>query len=1173
MEDPQDLALNGLIVTSLIVPNFRCLLTLVWLALGPSLVWADDASPVTSSKPKSSAVPTASDPRKSESQGEHFILMQGPNGQLVPVPADAELREFLEWKRHRPAKSTEPEFSIVDMILEGTADDDRATLTAKMTIKVFPDDRWVQVPLELGEAVIRSGEHRFGETENAAGETAKVSSTEKMTGFSGYDAQHGYHWWLHGHGLHTLELKLFVPIRRQGNTRQLKLALPAVAASRLSLSLPVSSNRIAIPEAAGRVIETKAIDAKSTVVEIFGLEKSLDFSWQILPNPKQVRTVLQAETTLRVEPSEEAVLLRGRQFIEPLQGSFQTFDVTLPQGFELSLLKVNGERYQAAPSESGLVTVNLAEATTAPVQLDWILQSPLNGKSEITISDFKVRDALRQTGEIAIAAYGGYRVVKKSGLDVHRVSVSPASDGVELVSAYRFWKQPFRLELELQQIEPAYSVRPLMLLDVSAKKVRFYADFEVEVFRGVVDELTMSWPRLAEQKWQIDPTDLPGEVEQFQVDAENDRVILKLAKTLVAGNRLNLPISAVRSLTDEQTSGTPLTLPRFAARYQGRPLLILAERDLVEASLKPTAETSLQSVSMLPAQSSQSKRLELIYESMRHRFFHIRSDIAEFNLQVVQHAAVTTVEQDVMINVDRETLQVTQRSEFDIPYKRVSSLEFRLPLEYPIDSFRFSVGGAEVTADWDEDITLGERIGRLQFPLQVEEFNVTIRYRQNLLSDSARLSTREVRVPLPRFVNVEVMGVSIETNSPLPLDLKVAESINVEQLAANTNRIWQLSTQPKEILLDFATGNTVQSHALRIERLLMESQVSADGTVLSKMTALLIEEPQIDWQLKFSGDVRVGRILWNGKTVPSYNQNFDVAKDAGILIDTSALSAADQTGATGGYMLTVEYESRSSTFQRWGADSELISPLFPESVWVGQTAWVVDLPPTTSLLGPPEHYNAGYSWTRRGFLWSRESRPEWESPQSWITGQAANSEPAPKNRFVLTRIGVVEPLQITILSQSLVVLIGAGVALVIGFLFMQVRAIRNMLTMLVVLVLVAVASVWYPGPVALFLQPAILGLLLAGLAGIIDFWSRQRRQPAVLTLQSPSGYSPVSGVSPNRPIPALGSEDPTAIRVGPVPQQGPLEDAPQKASPPQRIAPAPKPESGIVASAESSGSH
>ncbi len=1180
--DPRLSPLNGLIVTSLVVPIFRCLLILLWLAIGPSFSRADDTAPVRSPKTTPSAVVTPGEkPATTESAGEHFILMRGPNGQLVPVPADVELREFLDWKRNRPQKGTEPEFSIVDMALDGTADDDRATLSATMTIKVFPEDRWVRVPLELGEAVIRSGEHRFrqnGDNETATDQPA--SSDENKTdptqaaGFSGYDAQHGYHWWFRGSGLHTLELKLFVPIRRQGNSRQLVLGLPTVAASRMSLTLPVVSTRIAIPEAAGRVIEAKPIDAKSTIISVFGLENDLDFNWQILPNPKQVRTVLQAETNLRVEPSEEAVLLRGRQFIEPLQGSFQTFSVTLPRGFELSLLKVNNERYQVAPSENGVVDVELAEATTEPVQLDWILQSPLNGKSQITISDFQVKDALRQTGEISIAAYGGYRVVKKSGRDVHRVSISPATDGVELVSAYRFWKQPFRLELELQQIEPAYSVRPMMLLDVSAKKVRFHADFEVEVFRGVVDELTLSWPGLGEQSWQIDPSDLPGEVEQFQTDADNNEVVLKLAKTLVAGNRLSLPISAVRTLTDEQTAeGIALTLPRFAARYQGRPILILAERDHIEATLKAVAETTLQSLSMLPPQTTRSKWLQLVYEPMRHRFFQIRSDDAEFKLQVVQHSAKTTLDQNVFIDVDRESLEVTQRSEFAVPFTRVSRLEFRLPIGYPVDAFRFSVGGSDANVEWDEDVTLGERIGRLQFPVQIDEFNVTIRYQHELQTGSTDPSQGEVSIPIPHFMGVDEGNVSIETNSALPVELKVDESIKFKQPAGNSDQIWRLSEQTRQVTLDFLAGNAVLDHALRIERLLMESQVAADGTVLSQMRARLVEEPQHAWRLKFNGDVRIGRILWDGEPLPISSDDMNVSADEGVLIDATVLRSLDRPTTSLGHLLTVEYESLSNPFHRWGTQSELVAPVLQESVWVGQSAWVVSLPPTTSLLQSPEEYTAGYFWTRRGFIWSRESRPEWKAPREWVSGQSSDKELMSENRFVLTRIGSVEPLRITVLSQSLIVLIGAGVALAIGFLFMQIRAIRSMLTLLTMLVVIAVAAVWFPGPVALFLQPVILGLSLAGLAGVIDAWSRYRRQPAVLTLQSPSGYSPVSGVGPSRSIPALGSEDPTAVRVGPVPQQGPLDAAPQKAPTPQRVAPAAEPESGVVASAKSSGSH
>ena len=130
------------------------------------------------------------------------------------------------------------------------------------------------------------------------------------------------------------------------------------------------------------------------------------------------------------------------------------------------------------------------------------------------------------------------------------------------------------------------------------------------------------------------------------------------------------------------------------------------------------------------------------------------------------------------------------------------------------------------------------------------------------------------------------------------------------------------------------------------------------------------------------------------------------------------------------------------------------------------------------------------------------------------------------------------------MSRSFVVLFGAGLALITGFLLLKIPATRNLLTLLLAAFVVALISVWYWEQVQLLLQPAILGLILAASAAVIErLLEKQRRKP-ILTIPPPSDYivPTKAGSSVDHPIFSpmfgVGSDEPTMVRVPPTQPSG-----------------------------------
>jgi len=77
------------------------------------------------------------------------------------------------------------------------------------------------------------------------------------------------------------------------------------------------------------------------------------------------------------------------------------------------------------------------------------------------------------------------------------------------------------------------------------------------------------------------------------------------------------------------------------------------------------------------------------------------------------------------------------------------------------------------------------------------------------------------------------------------------------------------------------------------------------------------------------------------------------------------------------------------------------------------------------------------------------------------------------------------------MTRSLILLLGAGLTLAMGFLFWSLPVTRNMLTLLLIAFGVSILSLWFMEPIQLLLQPAVLGAVLAILASLIDFKSRR----------------------------------------------------------------------------------
>jgi hypothetical protein len=204
---------------------------------------------------------------------------------------------------------------------------------------------------------------------------------------------------------------------------------------------------------------------------------------------------------------------------------------------------------------------------------------------------------------------------------------------------------------------------------------------------------------------------------------------------------------------------------------------------------------------------------------------------------------------------------------------------------------------------------------------------------------------------------------------------------------------------------------------------------------------------------------------------------------------------------------------------------------------VEQVLWEERLPYGQHVFLPPRGYAADFRWRRSGIVWIRA--PLRNDPQlaEWFAGDGGlpqvNGGAADGNVYQFSRFGPAAALEFRTMSRSIVVLIGAGLALAAGFALMRIPAARTTLAGLVLAFALATCGLWFAAPMQLLLQPALLGLGLAVLAAVIDGTMRRRRGGAVtlspaseFDLISPTTESAMSRVG----LLAVGSDEVTSVR-------------------------------------------
>lgn len=1044
-----------------------------------------------------------------------FIYLPNEQGRIVPVPLNAKLREFLEWRDSQTETPEDrlPEYSIDRLTLTGSANERLVNAEAVLAIRVRKKTGSVTVPLQFNEAILKEISHT-GDGDYA---------------FSGLKNTTGYEFKISGAGTHEIRLKLSVPITRTLASFRLQLTLPPTAVGSLELDVGL---RDATFKAPARTAFEITPGGDRTAITLFGLTENLDLTWQPAPASRDARPVLQSNTSIETRMTNENVLLTASQKVSAVSGNFQQLEVRLPKGYGLERVKDKEdllETYSAIEGRSGWYRLQLLSPTSDPITLEWTLSRSIpEPATALKIDGFELGGDVRtQSGEVRISELPGYRLQERDLGSLFRTDVLPPFS-----RAFEFYRQPFHLTLELQKIQPLYSLEPRFELQVERESLTWLADLELSVQRGAVSRISLLWPGWQAAGWQLPESKQTGLIAEITAD-ENDLSILHIKfNEPQSGQNIKLSLrSEMRLAERDAIEGVELRLPYFP------PLDVDGETELLVTAHPSLDVTLLESGNLetLPNLGSDA--------NIVHRLRMPEYAQPQLKISAIPRERVVEINSNVTAELqeERNSVLVHQSLQYDVRFEGIETLRLTVPSSILASLSATDELGRPLPLEATEGTA--EILIPVRIPLpetRTGPFAVEFEYEYEL-PDSVAVSQENASWILPLIQPGEAEA---ELSS-----LKLAASLS-DQYEPDPQE-WRQKDATSGERSYVAIGDAVRQEigflrrrsrasdvGLIVRHCLHVTWTDEDGLIHTRSDYLMNGSFEtLSVQLPENYELDNGGIEFNDQPISS-----DAFSHSDRTLAVTPPQSTIPSDAVE-YRLTIKIVStQSASLTRMGTlmcESPELLNQENEQQKIQQTFWLVKLPYQQHLFFQPVGYTPQYLWQRQGLFWGRTPNKSIEQLSDWVQvspGELEDLLTTGGNVYLFSRFGTGSRLTLGNMDRKVVVLIGAGLTLLISFMLLRLPATRNALSFLIIASALAFTGIWYPTSVALLLQPAILGFCLACLARTIDHLFRRPQLPTVVTFEDPTaGSSQVVGLTES-PTPlsqldlGLGSEDPTQMK-------------------------------------------
>lgn len=1102
------------------------LLVSAWLSAHLRAQEVNDAS----SKPSNAQV----DQDKASSSGE-TVSRPSSSKATVEISADS----YEAYRKYRDSQSA-PAFSIVSVFLEGSIGEGRALLEAHIRVLIHRDDEWVKVSLGMGEATTR-------------GEVVYEGSGKWRPELR----EPGQVWWFKGEGDHTLILPISVDALKLVPGRRLLLSIPPTAVSRLKLRVPVPNDLLSIKPIRNKKPRTSVVNETISEVEVFGLGTLLDLQWEQLSSQEVADDTLESTTSMVLSPAGSLVRLEATQTIRAQSTSISELIVQLPSDFELVGLEAGGKQLRDVTfnESTNIATVPLPEDSGPRIELNWLLEAKFpSGDGSLVLEGFDVTNAIKQSGDIRIKEFDGYKVssIDNENRYVYRQDGSGLLESEQIAAAFRFSKQPFLLTINLEQIEPLAGVKPSLFLKFAGNadgRVRAELDarydFRVLENGGAIEEVELNWPNWSQQGWSIEFPESLKQIKPFDVNEFQDQDMIHIPLLKPRTGEFDLQIKAVREI-DPVDEWFDVTLPVVAVLQVERSALFVTGVENIGVSMRSKPGTSF---TPIPARVEAQVNLPEDFGDTPRLKFYVRQDAHAFEGNVTVHEQSLQADTTANVFVRENRLIVKQRISYDVKYEEMLRMRLRVPagigggVEFFADDDAASDDKAEATGTRLDSESTGREGGtmrhvRVNLPpaSRLGIVQVVARYAVDRPQSAVPADNDEITIPLLQSTDVEFDSSICRFRRDGEFVAHISDETWQRRLSSDEWSTWRSIGEHAEIPLTLASAPAKTSQRFAIRRALLTSSLSAGGNVESYGRYVIVGDVS-EIVVGFPSTIVRRRIWWNETELShdSLSEGPPGSGDVRIAIPDGVSSDSN--------LLTIEFHS-SEPLDTTFAPRVLFGPEFPSHVWTDDVLWKVVLPWNEHLFTVPVGYTPRFRWERNGVFWNRDCDPEYESESQWLQHLRGPKElegVIEGNSYAFTRIGPAAHMEFRALSAQTVVAIGAGIALAAGIMLVKVPATRSALSLLSAAWVLSVLAQWYSEPMELLLQPAALGVVLAGVAAYIEHSFKQPSMVPGVPVTSPSDFVLPTSASSYVEHPAAygaGSEEPTSVRpIGPSAQE------------------------------------
>ncbi len=712
------------------------------------------------------------------------------------------------------------------------------------------------------------------------------------------------------------------------------------------------------------------------------------------------------------------------------------------------------------------------------------------------LEGFELLGAQKQYGQIKFMFPRDltYKVTPKYGVHFNPAEEDASGQDIE---RYLFYTQPFALDLQIMIQQTRIKVKPEYQITIGRGEINLHALFQFTIYGSKVRQLA-----LKTEDWFISDvkSNYIVDYERIYEDSRGNELILPL--TAASEGQLNIELNAVRKINADNTKiDFQIPVP-IADWVESGPVVVLPDDNIellpLNDGIRGLRTMNLRGLTVtLDLPTRQQQPVTYLMENRDNRKNISGSNsLPVFSANLKYHTRQLEIRSEAVVSLEkRNDNNIQQTLTCLVKYEPLESLTLSVPESIKDPSaLKILVDGKPVseqnivqeTGSGIAQDTIRKKILFNEKPI-IGECTISLVYPRkniNLLPQMTNkfsvdlVQPTEGSLTVNRFSVIAPSGLKIESaateNSFWLLDAERSSlKGDLQTFCFNAK-----SVQPKIVLNGIINARDIFGTTL-VERSWIQTWLVNSARLDRAAYRIVSDQPSLSIKLPFRVRRDCISFLLNGKPIYLNQNPLELSPDNPVIYNDKKELV---------FLIPEEYRMKPITVEiSWIIDMpsdqnqyEIDFPKFTGSaVTMRRTYWQVILPANRHLFGTLPDWTAEYFklvWT--GFYWKREAALSQDELVSWLGVAPREKIPAETNCYLFSSFNTPNISSLHSIDRSFLILLGSGIALIIGFGFIYLPLIRNRGVLFICVILLAALCSWQPSEALIFLQSAFFGILL-----------------------------------------------------------------------------------------------